>query len=1038
MKNKKFLSVLLCLALLASLPVLPGGAAAADGSADNGMKISKTATANSDGTYTITLEAYATGSQVTTTVNKDIPTDIVLVVDQSGSMAEEIGSVSYKQYKAKESTNSENYEKRHNGGSANLWHKLTDGSYVSVSVTLQQKITYNKITKGRNDNGSNGYTNYWNNRNNLYTYVNDEIKKVVYTRERDWFVENYNCKYALEDGTILNQNNEGAYHSPTFQNTDDGYLYLAVVDENQNVYTYTYTDTTGAVQTIGTSTGANTRFEPAFYQRSTSTSGGGSRLNALKSAANAFASAVAAKAAGADGDINTPADNVNHRIAVVGFACGERYNYTNYNYKNTEVFVGRNQYAYGTAAQGQYGNAFQDMNTSTGVANISASIGALDADGGTLTNLGLEMANGIFGETPIAEGEARNRVIIVFTDGVPGWSGYESNIATRAIAQAHTAKNTYGATVYSIGIFSGADATSAGNQSGSETAKANWFMQQVSSNNGTPRYPSYYLSAGDSGSLSSIFQQISNNITTGGSSTTLGSETVVKDIISPYFTLPAGTTASDIRINTYDCTGKNGNTYTWSSTSGGDGGASATVNGDQVSVTGFNFSENWCGTETSAQGTTTVRGKKLVISFTVDPKNGFLGGNDVITNASAGIYENGSAQTPVMTFEQPTVNVPIQDVTVTAQDKNVYLLGEVTADELKNGATVKVGNVELKLNESNYGLEAWQTAYVDITVVVKDAAGNVVDDKIANLDDDTTYTIEVTVAPKNPGTTTPEKGTAATAQSDSGEGKINVFKPELTFKDSKVEYKKSVLESSTPSYADMKAYFEANDRDGEVIWKHGDTKSTDVTMIDDKPALTLAYSYSENDIDANNVVQAITDIPVKVEVKIGTAYVTGNTTFKHQPCEPVCGWNNTEANGNPAFLLHVINVVGDLKITKTGLNEKVYGGREDQESAIFKVEGDNQTWYVAINANASGTGSVTLTGLKVGDYTVTELTDWTWRYRSSTLTSPDSGFSTGTGNNTITVKVNGGAVTTVNCRNDSHNDKWLGGDNYANNEFGSN
>ena len=39
MKNKKFLSVLLCLALLASLPVLPGGVAAAE-TPDNGMKIS--------------------------------------------------------------------------------------------------------------------------------------------------------------------------------------------------------------------------------------------------------------------------------------------------------------------------------------------------------------------------------------------------------------------------------------------------------------------------------------------------------------------------------------------------------------------------------------------------------------------------------------------------------------------------------------------------------------------------------------------------------------------------------------------------------------------------------------------------------------------------------------------------------------------------------------------------------------------------------------------------------------------------------------
>ena len=52
-------------------------------------------------------------------------------------------------------------------------------------------------------------------------------------------------------------------------------------------------------------------------------------------------------------------------------------------------------------------------------------------------------------------------------------------------------------------------------------------MQQVSSNNGTPRSPSYYLSAADAGSLNSIFQQISEQIESGGSSTTLDANAVI-------------------------------------------------------------------------------------------------------------------------------------------------------------------------------------------------------------------------------------------------------------------------------------------------------------------------------------------------------------------------------------------------------------------------------------------------------------------------------------------------------------------------------
>ena len=238
-------------------------------------------------------------------------------------------------------------------------------------------------------------------------------------------------------------------------------------------------------------------------------------------------------------------------------------------------------------------DVLQSMDNPNGRDMVNAAINALSAEGATRTDLGMDMAQRILNANPVPTGETRNRVVIVFTDGSPtDFNGFEMDVANAAINKANAIKNS-GATVYSIGIFSGADASSAGTKPSGDlgtysnqlTAACNWFMQQVSSNNGTPRYPSYYLSAGDADSLNSIFQQISNNITTGGSSTTLGSETVVKDIISPYFTLPAGTTASGIQINTYDCTGKTGDTYTWSSTSGGNGGATATVNGDQVSVT---------------------------------------------------------------------------------------------------------------------------------------------------------------------------------------------------------------------------------------------------------------------------------------------------------------------------------------------------------------------------------------------------------------------------------------------------------------------
>lgn len=971
MKKTKILSLLLCLSLFCAL-IVPGTRAYADNAPDSGMKISKTATANNDGSYTITLEAFATGSKVITEQKTDIPTDIVLVIDQSGSMKDPIGGYTYTAYRKGSGWNSRNYHNeeyyplRHNGGSENLWHKLNNNEYIAVSV--EQKMVYTAIS---------GWSNgkYYDNQNSLYCLVSGEYKSVTVKREGHLFsadeywytVDGQQILYTTGDDSIPNF---GQY-APLYQSV------------KKYIYSYTLN---GATTVIEESFGDGSSPDTQFYRRDYSSSAGDTRLNALKNAATTFANAVATKAAGEDGDINAPADNVNHRIAVVGFASGQRYNGTNYNYNNTEVFVGSNQYRYGTAAQGQYGNAFQNMNTSTGVGNVSASIEALSADGGTLTNLGLEMGNGIFGANPIAEGEKRNRVVIVFSDGVPGWSGYDSDTANSAIAQAGTAKNTYGATVYTIGIFPGADATSAGNQNGNETEKANWFMQRVSSNTQYPQSPSYYLSAADAGTLNSIFQQISNQIETGGAETTLGSETVVKDIISPYFTLPAGTTASGIRIDTYACTGKDGNTYTWSGTSGGPSGATATVDGDQVSVTGFDFSENWCGTETDAQGNSTVRGNKLVISFEVSPKSGFLGGNEVITNASAGIYENGSAQTPVMTFEQPKVNVPIQDVTVTATDKNVYLKGEVTAEQLKDGAEISVGDVKLDLTKDNYGLEYWQTEYVDITITVKNKDGNVISDKLDNLTDDTTYTVEVTVAPKTVGTSTPAKGDAATAKTGVNDPAANiyVFKPELTFKDSTAYYGESVPANN--NYSGNKV--------GSETWKHGDTVSTDVTMLGTKPTLDISYTPDESKLESGKYTKQ--DVPVAATVKIGTENVNEHTTFVHQDCT---GKTCALPEGYH-FWIHIQTCT--LNITKQG--------GADDESYVFDVFKDDVKYS---EVTVWGNGTETLVELPIGTYTISENTGWSWRY------SANNG-----GSAALTTQNPTGSITCVNTKN---NNQWLNG-----------
>ena len=953
---------------------------------NNGMAVNKTSVYNEDtGAYDITLEAYATGSKIISTVTSDVPTDVILVLDQSGSMGDDMGQLVYTAYSGNTRQNSNLYEKQDN-----LWYKLSDGSYVAVTVTSQNdSIQYTPITNGKNNSTRNNATNYWSNRNSLYAKINGEYQKV--TVSRSGYRINPTYTYTLPNGTKI-ASSRGNDAAPTISDTDDGYLYLASIDTTQTVYTYTYTDASGTVQTIGTSTGDSTNFTAAtLYSRST-TDSGITRLEALKNAAATFANAVEEKAKGADGALGTE-DDISHRIAVVGFASKSGYG------DNTELLsiAGSNSGSVGVAYHNitdqNLKDVLQKVDTSAGQTMVSTAIDALAASGATRTDLGLDMAQRILSANPVQPNEKRNRVVIVFTDGAPTSSdGFETGVADKAITYAGTIKTT-GATVYTIGIFAGADATSAGTEpkrdlgqnSNSMNSACNWFMQQVSSNNGTPRTPSYYLSAADAGSLSNIFQQISDNIETGGSSSTLTEESVVRDIISPQFTLPAGSTASGITLETYACTGKDGDTYTWRQNDTAMG-ATATIDGNSVSVTGFDFSENYVGTVTN-NASVTYRGHKLVIRFSVKPQPSFLGGNNVPTNAGAGVYENKDSETPVREFPQPTVNVPIQPVTVAAQDYNVYLLGGLTASQLQSDSTVQVGSISLDLTKATdsdhpYGLEPWQTAYVDITVSITGLDGSPVTD-LAQLRADTSYAVSVTVSPK----TEPQadsSGTPAAKQSGSATGKVNVFKPTLTYKDGTVYYGDTFDRATLPGYRTS------------TSWFHNGTDAATVSMTGAEPKLNSAYSYDTTLL--TGIVNTKQDIPVKATISIGDTNITADTAFLHTNCAGET-WSHT--SGDPAFLLHVRTCA--LTVTKTG--------GADGEPYVFNVyrNGDLYTQVTVV-----GSSSVSLYELPVGKYTIAEDTGWSWRYDATYM--PDGCA--------LTAGHNSGSII---CTNTLKNDRWLNG-----------
>lgn len=855
---------------------------------------SKTATANDDDTYTITLEAYATGSKVITEIQKDVPTDIVLVLDQSGSMA--------------------------------------DCIVCGKEIDKNSTHTVYTYTAAYNPN-----TQY-----NYYIIVDGDYKEVQYGNIGSRWNPDYEWYYTT--GSWYNQTTHKVSPKTGENDTDSSHI--------------------------------------QFYTRTGTKEACTSRLDALKTALNTFTEAVKTKAAGADGVLGT-GDDVNHRIAMVGFASDER---GNTKYQNTELLTTSSVVNYQNAQSTDYKNALVSVLDENGNLNsrIVNAVNGLAASGGTAIDLGTEMANNVLKQHKNETG--RNKVVIIFTDGVPGIKTDDSNgtrdeYANRAIANTLKAKRSateasapgYGATVYTVGVFDGADASTPGQLSNAtnwgDNGRPNRFMHLLSSN-----YPvaenmsttgavksdlngkSYYLSAADAKSLKNIFQQISDQIETGGSSTTLNSEAVIKDIISPQFQLPKGTTAQDIQLETYACTEKNGDTYTWSKNADAMG-AKATVENGTVSVTGFDFAKNYVGTVTE-NGKVTYRGDKLVISFNVEPKDGFLGGNDVFTNDGAYIYDKSTATEPVRTFDdKPQVNVRIKDVTVTATDKNVYLLGSLTADELKADATVKVGDVTLDLTKANdsecpYGLEKWQTDYVNITVAVKDEADNAITDTgLSNLTDDTKYTVSVTVAPKTESPTSKE-GTQAVDKRGTATPNVNVFKPELTFKDSEGYYGDTAPTS-------FKGNLTA------TAWKHGDTVADNTIPMGKVPELTLAFT-PDTDAVMDGKINTRTDFGVDVTVKIDNTEVTEETVFHHKDC----AGKTCELTGGKEFLVHVNTC--SLTISKT------VTGQNNGQSFVFTVKDANGN--VITTVAVKGGASKTITGLPIGTYTVTEDTHWSWQY----------------------------------------------------------
>ena len=234
---------------------------------------------------------------------------------------------------------------------------------------------------------------------------------------------------------------------------------------------------------------------------------GTKRIDALKSAANNFVNHIAEQNQGISDS------SKQHQVSIVKFS-GDKSAAVG----NDTYYRGGNKY--------NYSQVMKAMSPCTDAAAFRNTINSINPAGSTRADYGLQLA-----DSQTSNREDAKKIVIFFTDGSPTYySGFESEVASSALSAAKAMKDKK-ATVYTVGIFSGADPSA----DPSGASNENKFMHAVSSNYPEAAYTQnsgfwggwdwnlgtrpdgsdFYKSATNADELKKVFDDISSEIVKG-------------------------------------------------------------------------------------------------------------------------------------------------------------------------------------------------------------------------------------------------------------------------------------------------------------------------------------------------------------------------------------------------------------------------------------------------------------------------------------------------------------------------------------------
>lgn len=322
------------------------------------------------------------------------------------------------------------------------------------------------------------------------------------------------------------------------------------------------------------------------------------RIDALKNAANDFVSKIAAQNKGISDA------SKQHQVSIVKFA------------GNKSAAVGNDTYRGGYGYTYNYSQVMKTMSPCTDADAFKDTINSISPAGSTRADYGLQLA-----DDQNSNREDAKKIVVFFTDGSPtSSSGFEDGVASSAVASAKAMKGK-GATVYTIGIFNGANPSA----DPSGASNENKFMHAVSSNYPDASYTQssgfwsgwnwdlgtraegsdYYKSATNADELEKVFDDISSEIVKGSgypTSTTEGAEhqsgyITFDDPLGAYMKVDAFkaiAVAGKTFYNPTKSTEGNVDTYTFAGT--------VELNGKNVNVGGVKITVNKSGDDDLATG----------------------------------------------------------------------------------------------------------------------------------------------------------------------------------------------------------------------------------------------------------------------------------------------------------------------------------------------------------------------------------------------------------------------------------------------------